>query len=154
MSGKVVLDFSEQEYLTSNRGLVQDADYWIWYGIDFKGAGDNGMLLSGNHNIIEMCQFYANRDTGLQLSRFDTTAATIDLWPSYNIIKNCTSFNNSDATGENADGFAAKLTCGVGNVFDGCMSYHNSDDGWDFIIINGTSFDVSAMGYSINNFFI
>ncbi|MCD8188208.1 MAG: hypothetical protein LUD57_06325 [Ruminococcus sp.] len=32
---------------------------------------------------------------------------------------------------ENADGFAAKLTCGEGNVFDGCMSYNNSDDGWD-----------------------
>lgn len=131
MGGKVILDFSEQEYLPSNRGLVQDADYWKWYGIDFKGAGDNGMLLSGNHNIIEMCQFYENRDTGLQLSRYDIAAATIDLWPSYNLIKNCTSFNNSDATGENADGFAAKLTCGEGNVFDGCMSYNNSDDGWD-----------------------
>jgi hypothetical protein len=32
---------------------------------------------------------------------------------------------------ENADGFAAKLTCGEGNVFDGCISYNNSDDGWD-----------------------
>ncbi|WP_312106010.1 right-handed parallel beta-helix repeat-containing protein [Lachnoclostridium sp.] len=131
MGGKVILDFSEQVCLPSNRGLVQDADYWKWYGIDFKGAGDNGMLLSGNHNIIEMCQFYENRDTGLQLSRYDTAAATIDLWPSYNLIKNCTSFNNSDALGENADGFAAKLTCGEGNVFDGCMSYNNSDDGWD-----------------------
>ena len=131
IGGKVILDFSDQEYLTSNRGLVQDADYWKWYGIDFKGAGDNGMLLSGNHNIIELCQFYENRDTGLQLSRYDITAATIDQWPSYNLIKNCTSFNNSDASGENADGFAAKLTCGEGNVFDGCMSYNNSDDGWD-----------------------
>ncbi len=130
-SGNVVLDFSTQAYDTSNRGVVQDGDYWKWYGIDFKGAGDNGMLLSGNHNIIEMCRFYENRDTGLQLSRYDVTAATIDKWPSYNLIKNCTSFNNSDHTGENADGFAAKLTCGEGNVFDGCMSYNNSDDGWD-----------------------
>ncbi len=32
---------------------------------------------------------------------------------------------------ENADGFAAKLTCGEGNIFNGCMSYNNSDDGWD-----------------------
>ena len=23
------------------------------------------------------------------------------------------------------------MTCGEGNVFDGCMSYNNSDDGWD-----------------------
>jgi hypothetical protein len=34
-------------------------------------------------------------------------------------------------TGENADGFACKLTTGYGNVFDGCISYNNSDDGWD-----------------------
>lgn len=129
--GKVILDFSDQVVLPENRGVVQAGDYWKWYGIDFKGAGDNGMLLSGNNNIIEMCQFYENRDSGLQISRFDTTAATIDQWPSYNLIKNCTAFNNSDLSGENADGFAAKLTCGEGNVFDGCMAYNNSDDGWD-----------------------
>ncbi|MDE6613482.1 MAG: hypothetical protein K2K28_02890, partial [Clostridia bacterium] len=33
--------------------------------------------------------------------------------------------------GENADGLAAKLTVGYGNVFDGCIAYRNSDDGWD-----------------------
>ena len=31
----------------------------------------------------------------------------------------------------NADGFAAKLTSGVGNVFRGCIAYSNIDDGWD-----------------------
>ena len=31
----------------------------------------------------------------------------------------------------NADGFAAKITCGEGNVFRGCMAYNNLDDGWD-----------------------
>jgi hypothetical protein len=39
---------------------------------------------------------------------------------------------------ENADGFAAKLTCGEGNVFDGCMSYNNSDDGWDLFAKSAT----------------
>ncbi|MDE6691702.1 MAG: hypothetical protein K2K04_07005, partial [Clostridia bacterium] len=54
-------------------------------------------------------------------------------WPSYNLIKNCTSYNNYDneTYGENADGFAAKLTVGYGNIFDGCIAYRNSDDGWD-----------------------
>ncbi|MDE6001077.1 MAG: hypothetical protein K2G96_01980, partial [Clostridia bacterium] len=43
------------------------------------------------------------------------------------------SHNNYDneTYGENADGFAAKLTVGFGNVFDGCIAYRNSDDGWD-----------------------
>ncbi len=31
----------------------------------------------------------------------------------------------------NADGFAAKLTSGEGNVFRGCIAYSNIDDGWD-----------------------
>jgi hypothetical protein len=31
----------------------------------------------------------------------------------------------------NADGFGAKLTVGEGNVFKGCKSHHNLDDGWD-----------------------
>lgn len=129
--GSVILNFSSQALSTTNRGIVQAGNYWKWYGIDIKGAGDNGMLLSGNNNIIELCQFYENRDTGLQLSRYDTSATSISQWPSNNLIKNCTAFNNSDASGENADGFAAKLTCGEGNVFDGCMAYNNSDDGWD-----------------------
>ena len=57
----------------------------------------------------------------------------INYWPGYSLIKNCTSCNNYDneTYGENADGFAAKLTVGYGNVFDGCIAYRNSDDGWD-----------------------
>ncbi len=130
--GTVTIDFSGMAELGSNRGIVLDGSYWHFYDIDICNAGDNGMLLSGDNNIIELCQFYANHDSGLQSSRYNTSADTIDLWPSNNLILNCTAFDNKDeATCENADGFAAKLTCGEGNVFDGCISYCNSDDGWD-----------------------
>ena len=130
--GTVTIDFSGMAELGSNRGIVLDGSYWHFYDIDICNAGDNGMLLSGDNNIIELCQFYANHDSGLQISRYNTSADTIDLWPSSNLILNCTAFDNKDeATCENADGFAAKLTCGEGNVFDGCISYCNSDDGWD-----------------------
>ena len=130
--GTVTIDFSGMTELGSNRGIVLDGSYWHFYDIDICNAGDNGMLLSGDNNIIELCQFYANHDSGLQISRYNTSADTIDLWPSNNLILNCTAFDNKDeATCENADGFAAKLTCGEGNVFDGCISYCNSDDGWD-----------------------
>lgn len=130
--GTVTIDFSGMAELGSNRGIVLDGSYWHFYDIDICNAGDNGMLLSGDNNIIELCQFYANHDSGLQISRYNTSADTIDLWPSNNLILNCTAFDNKDeATCENADGFAAKLTCGEGNVFNGCISYCNSDDGWD-----------------------
>ena len=42
-----------------------------------------------------------------------------------------TSYLNADAGYEDADGFAAKLTIGEGNVFDGCIAAYNADDGWD-----------------------
>lgn len=128
----VTIDFDGMAEDSSLRGIVLDGSYWHFYDIDIRNAGDNGMLLSGDNNIIELCQFYKNHDSGLQLSRYNVNYSTVDLWPSNNLILNCTAFDNKDdKTSENADGFAAKLTCGNGNVFDGCISYCNSDDGWD-----------------------
>ena len=130
---KAVLDFSGMSFLSTNRGVQIDGDYWYWYGVDICGAGDNGMYIGGSYNVIENCEFYNNRDTGLQLGRSMGDYSKIEYWPSYNLIKNCTSYNNYDneTYGENADGFAAKLTVGYGNIFDGCIAYRNSDDGWD-----------------------
>ncbi|MBN2166861.1 MAG: carbohydrate-binding protein [Marinilabiliaceae bacterium] len=116
---------------SSSRGIVQDGAYWHWKGITIEKAGDNGMLLSGNNNTIENCVFRSNNDTGLQLSRYSTSYTTISQWPSNNLIVGCESYNNKDAANEDADGFAAKLTCGNGNIFRDCVSHHNIDDGWD-----------------------
>lgn len=129
----VTLDFSAQIFASDQRGVQIYGNYIYWYGIDVCGAGDNGIYIGGSYNTVEFCEFYNNRDTGLQLGRADGSLTTIDQWPSYNLIKNCTSHNNYDneTYGENADGFAAKLTVGYGNVFDGCIAYRNSDDGWD-----------------------
>ncbi|MCD7729651.1 MAG: hypothetical protein LUI60_07060 [Clostridia bacterium] len=131
--GKVIFDFSKLEFDSNNRGIQINGNYWYVYGICVTGAGDNGMYIGGSYNVIENCQFYGNRDTGLQLGRGSSGSSNISDWPSYNLIKNCTSYNNYDnqTYGENADGFAAKLTVGYGNVFDGCIAYRNSDDGWD-----------------------
>lgn len=127
-----VLDFATQATADANRGLVLDADYWHITGITISGAGDNGMLLSGNNNTLEKCIFKKNRDSGLQLSRYKTTNTVIGQWPANNLVLNCEAFDNQDPGNENADGFAAKLTCGTGNIFRGCISHHNIDDGWDF----------------------
>lgn len=127
------LDFSGQGFASTGRGVELTGDYIYWYGIDICGAGDNGLYVGGSYNTIEFSEFYNNRDTGLQLGRSNSSLNSFEQWPSYNLIKNCTSHNNYDneTYGENADGFAAKLTVGYGNVFDGCIAYRNSDDGWD-----------------------
>ena len=159
---EAILDFSAMKFGSAERGIEIYGDYVYWYGIDIRGAGDNGMYIGGSYNTIENCEFYNNRDTGLQLGRSYSEYNTIDLWPSFNLIKNCTSHNNYDneTYGENADGFAAKLTVGYGNVFDGCIAYRNSDDGWDLyaktdsgnigqvIIYNSVAFENGYLEYT------
>ncbi|GJM64225.1 InlB B-repeat-containing protein [Persicobacter diffluens] len=132
-----ILQFDDIEN-SSSRGIVQDAYYWHWKGIIIEKAGDNGMLLSGNHCIIEECVFRYNHDTGLQLSRYNTSANSISEWPSHNLILNCESHDNADSGNEDADGFAAKLTSGEGNIFRGCVAHHNIDDGWDLYTKSST----------------
>jgi uncharacterized repeat protein (TIGR02543 family) len=126
-----VLNFSGMPIADANRGVILDGDYWHWTGITIQGAGDNGMLLAGNNNTIERCIFKGNHDSGLQLSRYVTTNTTLASWPTNNTILNCEAFDNQDPDNEDADGFAAKLTCGTGNVFNGCISHNNIDDGYD-----------------------
>jgi hypothetical protein len=127
-----VLDFSSMPTSDNNRGIKLSGSYWYIRGFDIKGAGDNGMHISGSNNIIEFCAFYENRDTGLQLSN----------GASNNQIINCDSYYNADPTRENADGFAAKLDVGTGNSFYGCRSWQNCDDGFDGYL--STSDDVTT----------
>ena len=120
-SERPLLDFSSTA--NGRKGLSLNASYWHIKGLDFKGAGDNGMEISGgSYNIIEQCSFYENRDSGLQLSN---GAAN-------NRIINCDSYFNADPSDyADADGFAPKLTVGTGNYFYGCRAWGNVDDGWD-----------------------
>ena len=116
-----LLDFSSMPVNSSNRGIKLSGSYWYIKGIDIKGAGDNGMNMSGSNNIIEFCSFYENSDTGLQIGG----------GASNNKIINCDSYFNEDPGQGNADGFAAKLDVGTDNYFYGCRAWQNSDDGWD-----------------------
>ena len=113
-------------------GMVLAGDYWYVQGFDVTNSanGKDGMRLSGSHCTIDDVHTYHNGNTGLQISRF-TSTDTREEWPSYNLVLNCTSYGNADEGYEDADGFAAKLTIGDGNVFDGCIAYNNADDGWD-----------------------
>jgi hypothetical protein len=125
-----VLNFSAQSEDPANRGLAVGGSFWHIYGIVVERAGDNGILLAGSNNIIERTVTRFNRDTGLQLSRL-VAEAPRDQWPSNNLILSAVSHDNADSDGEDADGFAAKLTSGPGNVFRYAVSHNNIDDGWD-----------------------
>ncbi|OKP92082.1 hypothetical protein A3844_00750 [Paenibacillus helianthi] len=127
-----VLDFSGESFASTERGLQIFGHYWSVKGLEVKGAGDNGIFIGGNYNIIENVETHHNRDSGLQISRYASTASSMSDWPSYNQIIGVYSHDNFDPdNGEDADGFAAKLTIGPGNVFDKCISAWNTDDGWD-----------------------
>ncbi|XXY22927.1 right-handed parallel beta-helix repeat-containing protein [Sorangium sp. So ce216] len=140
---KPVLEFKDQYYKkgdpASPRGVELHGSYWHMKGIEIANAGDNGIFISGHHNVIEHCVFHNNRDSGLQLGgRLGELDTPVEEWPSYNKVINCDSYNNFDPPdGGDADGFAPKLNVGDGNEFHGCRAWNNSDDGWDMFNRNG-----------------
>ncbi|MFF4832508.1 carbohydrate-binding protein [Streptomyces sp. NPDC001315] len=136
-----VLNFSAQSESSSNRGLQLNASYWHVYGLVVERAGDNGIYVGGSNNVIERTVTRYNRDTGLQLGRIASSTPSSQ-WPSNNLILSAESHDNADSDGEDADGFAAKLTTGTGNVFRYAVSHNNIDDGWDLY----TKTDTGAIG--------
>jgi hypothetical protein len=82
----------------------------------------------GNHNIFEQISMHDNVGTGLR--HYDG---------GYNLFLNCDSYRNWDNVsenklGSNTDGFGCHpKSSGAGNVFRGCRSWFNSDDGYDII---------------------
>lgn len=113
-------------------GMILAGDYWYFQGFDVTRSADaqKGIQVSGNHNILDQIKAYKNGNTGIQISRYLGTDP-FNQWPAHNTILNCSSYLNADKGYEDADGFAAKLTVGQGNVFDGCIAAYNADDGWD-----------------------
>ena len=117
----------------ASAGFIFAGDYWYIQGFDVTNSANKNkaVQVSGNHNTLDRIDAYYNGDTGIQISRLLATDVDKSMWPSYNTILNCTSYNNADATYADADGFAAKITVGDGNQFIGCISHSNADDGWD-----------------------
>lgn len=123
---RAILDFS-----AASGGMTLWGNWWKVDGIDIRKTRDNvkGLQVAGNDNVISRVKTYDCGDTGLQIS--GTSAEPPSMWPVRNLILGCESFNNKDPAENNADGFAAKLTCGEGNAFRYCVAYSNIDDGWD-----------------------
>ncbi len=118
------LDFSNMDVSSSNRGILISGNYWVISGVTIKNAGDNGICITGRNNTVSSCNISGCADSGIQI--YKSTAKS-------NVISGCTSTNNYDVEtdGENADGFACKLSSSTGNSFTNCTANSNSDDGYD-----------------------
>ncbi|MBJ6109957.1 right-handed parallel beta-helix repeat-containing protein [Hymenobacter sp. BT523] len=108
----------------SGWGVKVNGSYWNITNMTIKNAPDCGLVFQlGGYNYTNNVTTTANKDSGLQVYN-----GAHD-----NNITYCTSTENYDVAngGENADGFACKLSAGANNKFDHCTANHNSDDGWD-----------------------
>ena len=82
----------------------------------------------GNYNIFEQISMHDNVGTGLRHYK-----------GGHNLFLNCDSYRNwdnvsEDQLGGNTDGFGCHPDAGgTGNIFKGCRSWFNSDDGFDII---------------------
>lgn len=82
----------------------------------------------GSHNIYENLSLHDNKGTGIRHYN-----------GGYNLFLNCDAYRNHDDVSENqrggnTDGFGCHPSSGgKGNVFRGCRSWFNSDDGFDCI---------------------
>lgn len=124
-----ILDFSGQPKERNYHGIRLNANWWHLIGLTIRYASHNGIRMDGSYNILEQLTAYGNHDTGIHMAG----------GASNNVIRNCDSFHNfnfdparTPRVGNNADGFSAKFEIGPGNVFYGCRSWENSDDGFDF----------------------
>lgn len=126
-ANRPVLDFNSLV-----AAMVTVGDYWYFKNFDVIRCkdGEKGIQVSSSYCVFDRVDTYKNGSTGLQICRAASTDTYKD-WPHDNLILNCNSYLNVDQGYEDADGFAAKLTSGSNNVFDGCIAAFNADDGWD-----------------------
>lgn len=111
-------------------------------GVTFQSitvtGANHGFMIYGKNCKVVSCIATGNYNSGIE---FVGTAA------SGNSASGCTSYNNADSSGGNADGFAVKNGTGA-NSFSSCKAYQNSDDGWDLYGANGKITHSSCTAYS------
>ncbi|MEX0868206.1 MAG: right-handed parallel beta-helix repeat-containing protein, partial [Nitriliruptoraceae bacterium] len=125
--GRATLELSG----SADGGIDLRGDYWHLYDLEITGSQgyEKPLLIQGHHNVVERIESHHNGDTGVQIS--GNQNEPYELWPSHNLVLSSVAHNNADPLANDADGFAAKLTVGDGNVFRYCIAHHNIDDGWD-----------------------
>jgi hypothetical protein len=144
---KPVLDFATQPRVTScpsgtvasapisgtdqnnHGGIDLISDYYKIQGLEIKNSNGWGVSIQGSHSVVQDLDVHNNGDCGISIRSGSGIASS----GSFNTVLNCDSHQNDDVAcqGANADGLCAKEGQGAGNVFDGCRSWDNADDGID-----------------------
>ena len=127
-SAGAVIDFQNTDNALCVRG-----DHWDISGLSVTRG--HGIILEGSGNRLQNCRAFRNLETGILIRHPDITSPR-DAWPHDNLVEDCVSFENRDAAECNADGFACKVAAGGGNRFRRCVSWLNSDDGFDLFTKN------------------
>lgn len=110
--------------MSSGWGIKCNGSYWNITNIIIKNGPSCGLVFqTGGYNYVYKVTATGNKDSGIQIYNSSHD----------NNVSYCTSTNNYDTqnAGENADGFACKLSGGKNNKFGNCTATGNSDDGWD-----------------------
>lgn len=121
------------DFAGSDHALKITGDYWALKNLTVTNG--MGIQISGSHNRLTHCLSSRHKETGILIRHPDNNANRQD-WPSFNKIADCVSCLNCDDSERNADGFACKVTAGAGNEFIRCVSFLNSDDGFDLFTKN------------------
>jgi hypothetical protein len=133
---KVLFSFSGMTNDCRIKGFDVTGSYITLRGFEVSGVRQNnslnheswGIWISGSNNVFEKINTHNHMGPGL----FIQNGAN-------NLVLNSDSHDNYDphssgGAGGNADGFGAHVKAGnPGNVFRGCRSWWNSDDGFDLI---------------------
>jgi hypothetical protein len=131
-----VFDFSGIKDSCRITGFRVTGSWMYFKGLEVMGVPQNNMLnheswgiwISGSNNTFEQINSHNNMGPGLFIQDGGN-----------NLVLNCDSHDNydpltSNGAGQSADGFGCHIAAGgTGNVFRGCRSWWNSDDGWDLI---------------------
>lgn len=131
-----VFDFSGIKDSCRITGIRVTASFVQLKSLEIEGVPQNnnlnheswGVWNSGSNNVFELLNLHDNMGPGLFIQDGGN-----------NLVLNCDSHDNYDplsstGPGTNADGFGCHISgAGTGNVFRGCRSWFNSDDGYDLI---------------------
>jgi hypothetical protein len=142
---KPVYDLSGLTASDRMKGVSIKSCSWVHFkGLSFTGAtqDNNGYISVGmwaesvDNCIFEACSYYKNQGSGMYLSGSSEG----------NLILNCDFYDNYDSrspsAGNNADGLnVCRIIERNGNerinTVRGCRAWHNSDDGFDFVLNPG-----------------
>lgn len=120
-SESTILDWNEINNNTDNSGMEIRAPFVHFTDFVVQGSGDEGLNVErgGDNCLIERCVARRNRSWGIMVQNVTQT-----------VTRDCHAHHNgTDESSEGGDGFN-----GTGSedlLFERCISWRNSDDGFD-----------------------